>query len=180
MQGLLSQELLSKSSLFGSSSGSNIKSVQRGSVTIDSTSSIDINVSTVDVSKSILIVHFRNGWQYTNAVALMGTIINSTTIRLSTGSTTYNLVAKWQLIEFKNIKSLQSGILSSSTGSAVTATISSVALEKSFVIGSWKTTESSMDTTKSMTYNLELTNATTVTYTPYNVGTCTWFVVEFY
>lgn len=142
MEGLLNGNLLSKASIFGSSGGSSVKSIQRGSHTMfgyNSPLTNIITISGVDISSSIIIIYFNSKASNTSLSAVMAEIINSTTIKFTGcvgGSTVYPF--EWQVVEFNNVKSKQSGI-GAYVSSDETFTISSVNTSKSLIFGSFWT-----------------------------------------
>lgn len=99
--------------LQGEGGGSNIKSIQRGSITSVSTSTtVDITISSVDVNKST--VEIRSNPEGTAANTLFyAELINSTTVRLTrygTSSVSSNFKLDWEVTEYNNVKSKQSGL----------------------------------------------------------------------
>lgn len=121
--------------------GSNIKSIQRGLLNVSAAIS-DITISNVDLSKSIVIVKaactsFGSTAAY-ECVA-QGFLTSGTNVRIKLGDHySYNTVeVAWQVIEFNNVKSLQTGFATGGTTS-----ISAVNMSKSVVFSSEKITES--------------------------------------
>ena len=95
--------------------GSNIKSKQSGTVDIAGLTTKDITISAVDLSKSIVRVVFGGNAQagMLNSVLVSAWFINSTTIRVyrytSSSDTTQPIY--WEVVEFNNVKSKQTGEL---------------------------------------------------------------------
>ena len=132
MEGLLSSNLLSKASIFGSSGGSNIKSYQSGVFTL-STLTGNITIASVGTSKSIVITRavYSNNTGDVATFEISSSLSSSTNIAL----TRYNpapvsvptVLIYWEVIEFNNVKSKQTGTMSvSSNSSESTQTISNV------------------------------------------------------
>ncbi|MCQ4935043.1 hypothetical protein [Anaerotignum propionicum] len=80
-----------------------VKSVQKGLITSDP-SVINISISSINPSKSIVLVSFTNTSTtsyLTIAVGVRAEIVNSTTIKISfTSGVGYTSGANWQVIEF--------------------------------------------------------------------------------
>jgi len=118
--------------------GNNIKSIQRGRLELTSTSQ-NINISAVDTSKAVIYVNYQSGISNGTA-AVRGKIVDSTTINLSKFGTDKAYVS-WVVVEFDNVKSLQKGDYTLSTGIA-TIPISTVDLNKSLLVCSWQSDNS--------------------------------------
>ena len=153
-----------------SGGGSNIKSIQSGQVDIASTS-IDITISAVDLTKSIPIITYYNNQTTPSKSLLRAKLINSTTLRIYLD--TYGNVTPltWKVIEFNNVKSLQTGDTSSSS-----ITVSSVNVNKSVLFAS-----STSATTTGNAYNIRYTisNPTTITIDSIPIFITTWYLIEF-
>jgi hypothetical protein len=125
-------------------SGSSIKSVQAGTTTISgSSTSVNVTISQVDLSKSIVIISGLEGYPSSITVQQLlvaAEILNQTTLRISrsAGGGSDTIIVPWQVIEFENIKSLQKGV--SSTAST---NISNTNLSKSVLFFSYKSTNTS-------------------------------------
>ena len=93
--------------------GSNIKSIQSGRLLMTATSH-NIAIASVDLSKSIVIVNFSSSeasvsdaqYLFTKGKLTSATNLNLTRYFADTNTTVY-----WQVIEFNNVKSLQTGEL---------------------------------------------------------------------
>ena len=117
--------------------GAVIKSVQRGSVTIDSSfTSASVTIPTIDPMKSVLMITFTAD----SGVDDSGSSICSCRISSPTGLTFYRksasgqqLLIKWQVIEYDSGVSVQRGTLSG-TGVSFTASLSPVDITKSYVV----------------------------------------------
>jgi hypothetical protein len=119
MQGLLSNELMSKSSIFGGGRGSSIKSIQRGqSVIVNGDYNKTITISPVNLVNSIVVIHPIASNYYNVALETASIkFLNSTSIfaarMLNTG---WSCSFVWEVIEFENVKSKQIGEFSVLTG----------------------------------------------------------------
>lgn len=138
MEGLLSANLASKASVFGSSGGSNIKSIQRGTATIPyATNQLSVTINAVDVSKSIALCTERQIFSDYSTYLKAGIYQFTTTslgLKRYNGGTSQALEVDWQVIEFNNVKSKQSGSATPPTGSTQNVTINSVNMNKSILI----------------------------------------------
>jgi hypothetical protein len=165
--------------------GSNIKSAQSGFTTMTAVT-VDIPVSSIDITKSIVIIReqgYNSG--YGVKTKMVGAaLINSTTLRLYLN--TYNVNTQpqvtWQVIEFNNVKSKQSGIkLISAYDTDVTVTISSINTAKSIIICS-ATSSGTSDSDQALQFNARISNSTTIAFkTSANASEITayWQVIEF-
>jgi len=139
MEGLLSSNLLSKASIFGSG-GSNIKSIQGGTTTLTSTS-LDVAISSVDPNSSVLLFGFKGnlglGYKYFET---KGKIVDATTINFSIYQyygAAGDVPIYWQVIEFNNVKSIQKGdySLAYNTGvSSVDISVTSLNVNKAILL----------------------------------------------
>lgn len=135
MQGLLSNELLSKSSLFGSSGGSNIKNIQ--SFDIELTKCIqDIPINPIDLSCAVVIpTIYVQSPSTSSSDCVLCKIVDSTTIELQCNTVSAKYVHV-DIIEFNNVKSIQTGIaLPTSTESLIA--VNPVNKSKSQLFCSW-------------------------------------------
>lgn len=130
MNGLLSQNALGSFSLDGVG-GSNIKSIQSGTAAPTATSQT-ITISAIDMTKSIVKMT-SNAGTGSNLSALMPKIVitNSTTLTITFQSTPPTTYLYWEVIEFNNVKSLQSGVTAIAASTSPNITISSINLSKS-------------------------------------------------
>lgn len=122
-----------------------VKSTQRGSTTLSGATSIDVTITAIDPTKSILIFTAGEaGGTTLPNVMVEGILVNATTIRFRKGTATGYTTIKWQVIEFNNVKSLQRGEITIA-GSTATAAITAVDLNKSVLfhggmLSTWATT----------------------------------------
>lgn len=170
-----------------SGGGSNIRSVQRGTVTFSTTDvTKTISINNVDLTKAIVLIEFS----YTNTPAyayyggVSGVLSGATELLLSrftpvTG-TRATLKVSWQVIEFNNVKSLQKGSLTTAfNGTAYSVTINSVDVAKSILFFNYTN-----DTGNTLFYGEHLegsiADSTTINfYQLANAKTIKWQVVEF-
>lgn len=90
-------------------SGSNIKSIQRGTASIASGLSITIPINAIDPTKSIVFLRKKNTAGRVGADGIVASLINSTTLQISRGYDYLNCDFMWEVIEFNNVKSKQTG-----------------------------------------------------------------------
>jgi len=162
-------------------SGSNIKSIQRGNGNIGLYNlSITINISSVDLTKSVVLVNSTSSILFPAGNLLKASFVSATQIKLelpATATGTADVTFSWQVIEFNNVKTLQSGTVS--IGSSQTQTISSVDTSKSVVFFSYNMPYQTAASIPIVGY---LSNATTLQFTnqrAYVSCSATWFVIEF-
>lgn len=78
-----------------------VKSVQRGKALGQTGKTThDIIINAVDISKSIILSTYKTPSGTNGAFETMSELVNSTTIRLSSGLGNTGLEATWQVIEF--------------------------------------------------------------------------------
>lgn len=118
---------------------SNIKSIQRGTAVIPSANRyIYVPISAVDTNKSIILLGHTGDLHdmYTDCIA--PSIFNSTSFRLQEGysgtGTVGDQTINWQVIEFNNVKSKQSGVKTISSSQSTYSTISAVVPEKCILV----------------------------------------------
>jgi len=146
MEGLLSGNLLSKASVFGSS-GSNIKSVQRGTVSMSGLTTVDVTISPIDTTKSVVRQTSANSASGANGLLSSAIILNSTTIRFTHPASVGTVYpVDWEVIEFNNVKSKQTGTVQITGGnSSVSPTISNFDPLKSLLFYSYITDSPALD-----------------------------------
>ncbi|UZQ50612.1 hypothetical protein [Clostridium kluyveri] len=133
MQGLLSNELLSRSNLFGSIGGSNIKSVQSGVINMSTTSKDNlIPISNVNLANSICyIVGTGSSFNPTQDKATIE-FESSDQVKISVDfSPPSSTTLYWYVVEFNNLKSKQYGTI---TRPFSYIDITNINLQKSFII----------------------------------------------
>ncbi|MFZ5352734.1 MAG: hypothetical protein ACOZCL_08425, partial [Bacillota bacterium] len=162
---------------------SNIKSVQRGSYTFGGAEDTAwVTISAVNLSNAIIKISIQNvaaGNTANNSLQVKGKFTSTTQIELKrqyAGGSTYTKVF-WEVIEFNNVKSLQSGDVAINTNPK-TITISSVNTSKSVMFSSYLTTAGSTTAHIEVGYNLD--SATQISFNcQAGDNTAHWFVVEF-
>lgn len=88
-------------------SGSNIKSTQRGFLTMTTTES-NIQINEVDTSKSIVIIECNvEANSYIDDVATLGELTSNNNLKLSRTRASFNNNVSWTVVELQNIKSIQ-------------------------------------------------------------------------
>ena len=159
----------------------NIKSIQRGSFSYYNLTTYNVTINPVDTTKSIIYVSHNGGYARANTDLIAAKISNSTTINFSSGDDyTNEVIVSWIVIEFTNVKSLQTGSVVAS-GATTNVAISTVDILKSFSVVSKKSTSTS-STTGYYRFTHHITTATNLAITGQNVNTETyeWQVIEFY
>jgi len=166
---------------------SNIKSIQRGTISLTSGTSTTATISAVDTSKSIILVcssidSYGSNYDWASNWSVIPSFTSSTVVSFNrigtpTGST---VSISYQVIEFSNVKSLQTGMTSGvSTNTTVSATINSVDTLKSILFISAR--NNSIDD-HYLTTNGWLSSATQITFRGMlNLFSVyyRWYVVEF-
>ena len=178
MQGLLSQSRILNSSIFGAG-GSNIKSIQRGTVLFSATSTA-VAITAVDINKSIVIMQVYSAGANSTQIALVGaTLTNATTITFEK-NLAGNVDVSWQVVEFNNVKSKQYGSKATAAASDTVA-ITGIDTAKSVLVVTYFTAVNTASIRDCFNYAV-LTNSTTITFTTYNTSANTtykWQVLEF-
>ncbi len=141
-----------------------IKSIQRGQFTTTGTSQT-ISISSVDTTKAIIRVSDGTSDNVMNNIDYAVVFASSTQLTLTVNTWTVGRTINWEVIEFYNVKSLQTGSYVLSTGSGV---------EQSITI-------SSVDVTKALLFISETTNNATAAGVAINriktatsIGVLTW------
>lgn len=170
------------------SGGSNIKSLQRGIASIASSGSfIDVTITSVDTSKSIIKItpSCASATIVGNFIAT-AVFINATTIRIERATTPAIVVPyTWEVIEFNNVKSKQTGtktISHNGTYQTVNSTVTSVDTSKSTVFATWKNTTAT-DSSPYAVLDINLTSSTNISFGQRGSGgittTIEWQLIEF-
>jgi len=162
---------------------SNIKSIQTGFTAMDTTPKT-ITISSVDINNTIVIVSETSkigssGYTQENTNAVSAKITNSTTLTLTNGQADSIISVFWQVIEFNNVKSLQTGTFTFSSSSEQSITIAAVNLNKAMLITSYKSNNSQAQRLPRM----RIINSTTLGALQSYYGTyiwdVNWQVIEF-
>lgn len=174
--------------------GKIVKSVQRGTGTWSTTSGDtfrNITISPVDPEKSYVIVSyvaFNSDSIGARVFFTNGKLTSSTVLRLEREIRRTDETANftWQVIEFENVKSFQSGTHLHSPASAgyrvTNTTISNIDLSKSFVFATYRTTTTTVSNEAILYYRLSAeNNIEFATRSPGSGFTHTveWVVIEF-
>jgi hypothetical protein len=174
---------LAKGAVFGGlngGGGSNIKSIQRGTITTNDNPTTLINISAVDINKSIIVINQRFQSDAINR-SKRALFVSPTQINLTqnvSGSSAATIV-DWEVIEFNNVKNVQTGTFAM-TGASSNVTITSVNLAKSLLYVTQST-----DGTGGLVLlaSVTLSTATNLSFTRNgsyaNTTTISWQVVEF-
>lgn len=159
MQGLLGGNLLSKASIFGSSGGSNIKSIQRGSFAWnDTTTTKNIAISKVNKNNSIVKVGFQPSNSLAPAVyTFSGELRGDTNLQVVRESGTdvgTGISFYWEVIEFNNVKSKQDGWVEPATNITTVSVGSSMDKSKTLLSVTFRDKRTSTDNVPFYTNNL--------------------------
>jgi len=153
--------------------GASVNTVQRGTASMGGILTTDITIAEIDSGSSI--IRIINPYSHSATVARLmfaGQIINDTTIRISRESSeATNQNIEWEVTEYKNVKSKQTGI---TTGNA---TITSVDPSKSIILSS-ATSSLLSNTIVDLAFTYKINSATLVTNTGIS-KTHYWQVIEF-
>ena len=150
-----------------------IKSVQRGQIVITAGDTVeDITITSVDTTKcAIIIAQPSTGSGGIYGSGYFGATLSSATNLRLTVQSAYGATYDWQVIEFDNVKSVQSGVVSSGNSVAITA----VNLAKTILFYHNRTFDGSP--TGGQAY---LTNSTTLTTYGFSSYQYTYYsIVEF-
>jgi hypothetical protein len=163
--------------------GSNIKSIQRGATSVNSTSQ-DVVISSINSEKSIVCLSFYASSGATlDSYFVTAEITSDTTITFKKGASFGSITVDWLIIEYNNVKSKQSGTATiTSATSSTDVSISSINISKSISFASARTTENSTNFNRVIVSG-KLTSDTNIQL---NVGssatanrTVEWQVIEF-
>lgn len=164
---------------------SNIKSIQRGILVWSDTSiTKNITISGIDINKSVARITFNN---YSSTTADKGcfaiNITSPTTVtikRIIGLALTSNTIISWEVLEFNNVKSKQSGTVSlSSSSSENIVAVSQMDPNKSSLFVSI-TNSAGNDTAASYTSSARIISATQLGFFTGNVSsTVYWQLIEF-
>lgn len=161
-----------------------VKSVQRGKINV-TTPVVTVTINPVDLTKTVPKISFSAGTNddRTQRFYTSAEITNSTTLTLRSGTALAhpNALVYWEIVEFNNVKSLQSGTIDMYYTEA-TQTINEVNMSKSVLFFSYTTP--GMDAVEAYGPLLggTIENSTTISFQQYlysNSKTVKWYVVEF-
>jgi hypothetical protein len=157
--------------------GSNIKSVQRGIVTI-SVLNTNVTITTVDLSKSVLKFTSRavQSPLDPSRIGVRGKLSSQTNINFTTESSSPGTQVYWEVVEFNNVKSIQRGDVSNLASNA--QTISTVNQQKSIIFHSNTLKTTTQDASLVFTAS-NITNSTQINL--FSIPNCDWHwqVIEF-
>lgn len=163
--------------------GSNIKSVQRGSVVM-TTATKDIPISAVDMNNAIVLLNFASklgGGSVVKPLCQKGQLTSSTNLQITATDYSSNVTVYWQVVEFNNVKSVQRGILAMQNVNK-DVTISSINVDKSLIYATNDTSIASSDMNYALSGGYAILNSTTLRfYSPFDSSTknIAWQVIEF-
>lgn len=163
---------------------SNIKSIQRGTATYNAATTLDVPITVVDLSKAIVIVtacHAYSSGVSPSALAIMGKLTSATNINLSSAASLGSITVSWEVIEFNNVKSVQSGDFSvTSDNTDQSVAITAIDPTKSFIISSSKSGISNATATGMLSIARIASSTSIVIRSSYNTSeTVHWQVIEF-
>lgn len=158
----------------------NIKLIQRGETTWGTVTTKNITLAVpIDPKKSVVFVDF---YPNTNAAVIQTAIeiVDATTIGITRTTATSNTQPiYWQVVEFTNVKSKQTGT-TVGTGALNVVTISAINMSKSLLVMSHKSTLAGTTYT-SFTRSGKITSATSISLlSVLTTSTIYWQVIEFY
>jgi hypothetical protein len=160
-----------------SGGGSNIKSIQRGNFSIDSfTLTANIPITSVDPNKSVVRILFNNASTNASQIQLTGELTSATNVLLTKNSTGTASSVDWEVIEFNNVKSMQKGFATITSGSQ-NVSISPIVLAKTLIFSSIRTAATNI--TLPTVNSFIASGTTTIRHKGYTTGTAYYQVVEF-
>ena len=162
----------------------NIKSIQRGSYALSSTSGT-VSITAVNLSQAIVKISYYPGAGQTgnaNAANITATLTSTTQVTFNKVVGTGSVEIDWEVIEFDNVKSLQTGSVDLNSVASVNVSITSVNTSKSILFFSFT---NNMNTAVASYWFLkgkiasatQLTFAMTAANSPSIVAS--WQVIEF-
>lgn len=170
-------------------SGSNIKSIQRGTTahTFAGSTKTYVTINAVDLTKSIVLVDFpglgAGAEPGINKIVTSCEFVTSTQLAFTLGTAdTFGSTFSWTVIEFNNVKSFQTGA-SSTSAQNINITISNVNLNKSLLFYSQTSNVASTNYIYSLISGVLSTNTSIVftmnTVTGAGLRNIIWYVIEF-
>lgn len=162
---------------------SNIKSKQRIAVSLTSTSQ-NVTISGVDLTKAIVRISYAFGSDSSilGYIFVQATFSSSTNVVLAVNNYSVAITAVIEVIEFNNVKSLQSG-QTSFNGTSSSITVTSIIINKSILFYSLSSSDvagSGVNVAEVLTH-VDLSNTTAITLQQINVrvkNIC-WSLIEF-
>lgn len=164
--------------------GSNIKSIQRGMYNVtDTTTTIDISIANVDLTKSVPTISFDASYGNQMADLWKCELTSSTNLRITRiGLIATNIFVSWEVIEYNNVKSLQSG-LCAANAYPFSVSISNIDTSKSKLFYSFTNSYNNSDTEQYCFVSGFIKNSTLIEFRGYmaniNQYNIQWYVIEF-
>lgn len=167
--------------LLGGSGGS-IKSIQRGEISLDgSATTTTISITEVDLTKSVIIINVYGSGGSASVDAVRANFASSTSVVFTRSVAGGIPIVAYQVIEFNNVKSLQSGLTLVNTVPQ-NVTITAVNPAKSIVFSSLSNPQTAQNSSYVIGL-ISLTNSTNLKFhcraadiSNYSVQ---WYVIEF-
>lgn len=176
MKGLLSNQTLFNNRMFGPNI-SPIKNTQRGIASItNGNTSVTVVLSTIDITKSIVkISYFGVGTLQPRAV-----ITNSTTLTITRYASSGTTNVNWEVIEYNNVKSLQSGNLNLTGSTESVVSVSSINTLKSTLYVSHSTNDTDLN---QVSLRDRIIDSTSIgfkfDFSDTSTATIQWYLIEF-
>ncbi|TAN57277.1 prepilin-type N-terminal cleavage/methylation domain-containing protein [Patescibacteria group bacterium] len=160
--------------------------VQRGSTSFGLLTSVDATLTNaIDLTRSIPLISFRKqGNNYDGNEFINAKLIDSTTLKLTLKNAPVNPnnMVEWQVIQFDRA-SVQTGDISFlSSDTAITAPVTAVNAQKSWLLYSYKTNDGTISNIGQKLVQGRITNSANITFNRDNTGSendLTWYLVEF-
>jgi hypothetical protein len=165
-----------------SGGGIRIKSIQRGVTNFDGTVltvSTTLTTPVILANSIVRIIALAGGSDTASTSTANIEFENASTVKMTKSSAINQLLVYWEVIEFENVKSKQSG--KTFTGNGLTVTINSVDVNKSLVFSSLRN-DANFGGSVRADSGFVLTSPTQLTFrTSYSSGNteATWQVIEF-
>lgn len=161
--------------------GSNIKSIQRGTTTMTAVT-MNVTITGINLNAAIVKIKVKHGTNAGGPDTVKAILTTTTNLALTIGcGSAESAVVNWEIIEFYNVKSIQQGTKTFTSGGSATQAITSVNTNKSYIEFSF-TTSAYNPASDNFFIGGELTNSTTLTFTSAdvtNTKTIAWQVIEF-
>lgn len=176
---------MAKGVVFGglNSGGGNIKSIQRGVYTsATAATSYDLDITPVDTTKSVILISCTTASipSAPDRVYCTAEFVDSNTIRFKKEDPADGITVSWQVIEFQNIKSMQTGEYTLTTDNTeVTVSITSVDTSKSLVFFSTRTPSNVNNINSYLYVRLSASNSLAISGEGTETRYVRWWVVEF-
>jgi hypothetical protein len=181
----LAESILNEN-LFGGGGGISI-STQNGYADLANTTSKNITISSVDLSKTIVIISIKGGSTFAAAEGCIMAKLTSTTV-LNLSRSGYSVAATptiyWTVIEFKNIKSLQKGEVSYFDSDPIqkSITVSAVNTKAYMAFVTFKRDKNTQGLLYQGQTGIQLLNSTTIQIMRDSSGdnaSAYWYLIEF-